>query len=125
MMKKSDKIIFGIILGAVFPILFSLIAVTIGYYVYKGEKMPYFLAAGLLTGLIADILFLKRLVTSVFDLQFWIIAGFYVLCNIFIYGLFMGFSVINLLMGIVAGYYCGRRSCADYCPVSSYKIYTD
>jgi hypothetical protein len=108
-MKKSDKIIFGLILGVVFPVLFSLIAVTIGYYFYKAEKMPYFQATGLIAGIIADILFLRRLISFLFDLPAWLIAGFYVLSNVFIYGLFMGFPVFNIFMGIIAGYYYGRR----------------
>jgi hypothetical protein len=49
-MNKTDKIIFGSILGAFFPFLFSLIVFGIGFYVSEEHDMPYFFAAGLIAG---------------------------------------------------------------------------
>jgi hypothetical protein len=108
-MRKSDRIIFAVVLGVLFPVLFALVAGTAGYYFSSDERMPYFVAAGLLTGFMIDIFLLKRLVTRVFDLPLWIVGVFYILCNVFIYGFFMGFPAFNVLMAIVAGYYAGRR----------------
>jgi hypothetical protein len=109
-MHKSDKLIFGFFLGIVFLVLFSLIAGTIGFCMYKDDKIiRYFVGAGFLTGILLDILFLSTLINKLFDLPEWLLAGFYILANIFIYGMFMGFPVFNILMGIVAGYYYGRR----------------
>ena len=108
-MNRTDKVIFGFIFGASFPILFSLVGLTIGFYFYKEECIKYLFSGGLLTGIIVDILFLKRLIPNIFDLSFRIIAGFYVFYNIIIYGMFMGFPVFNLLMGIAGGYYAGKR----------------
>jgi hypothetical protein len=71
--------------------------------------MPYFFAAGLIAGIIADFFLLKRLLANLFDIKYWLLAGFYILCNIFIFGTFMGFPVCNLAMGLIAGYYFGRR----------------
>lgn len=107
-MNKSDKLIFGLFLSVVFLVLFSLLAGTIGFYVNKGNNMPYFVASGFLTGVLADILFLRKLINKLFDLPVWLLAGLYILGNVFIYGMFMGFPLFNLLMGIVAGYYYGR-----------------
>jgi magnesium-transporting ATPase (P-type) len=87
-----------------------LIAGIIGFYTYKDDKiMPYFVGAGFLTGILVDILFLRRLINKLFDLPVWLLAGLYILGNVFIYGMFMGFPVFNILMGIVAGYYYGRK----------------
>ncbi len=109
-MNKSDKLIFGLFASVVFLVLFSLIAGTIGFYTYKDDKiMPYFVGAGFLTGILVDILFLRKLINKLFDLPVWLLAGLYILGNVFIYGMFMGFPLINLLMGIVAGYYYGRK----------------
>ena len=108
-MNQSDKIIFGFIIGASFPILFSLIAMTVGFYFFKTESLPYFFFAGLLTGLLIDIVYLKRLLNNILDIPIGILAGFYIFHNVIIYGLFMGFPVFNLVMGVVAGYYFGRR----------------
>ena len=107
-MNKNDKLIFGLFLSVVFLVLFSLLAGTIGFYVNKGNNMPYFVAAGFLTGVLADILFLRKHINKLFDLPVWLLAGLYILGNVFIYGMFMGFPLFNLLMGIVAGYYYGR-----------------
>jgi len=108
-MQKIDKILFGTVAGVFFPFLFTWIAIGLGYYLSKERGMPYFFAAGLATGIITDILLLKRILANLFDLQYWLLTGFYILCNIFIYGTFMGFPVFNLAMGLVAGYYFGRR----------------
>lgn len=108
-MNKSDKLIFGLSLGIVFLVLFSLIAGTIGFYTFKDDKiMPYFIGAGFMTGILVDILFLRKLINKLFDLPVWLMAGLYILGNVFIYGMFMGFPLFNLLMGIVGGYYYGR-----------------
>jgi hypothetical protein len=108
-MNKTDKIIFVPIIGVFFPYLFALIAIGIGFYLHNDTGMPYFFATGLIAGIIADLFLFKRLLASLFDLKYWLLAGFYILCNIFIYGTFMGFPVCNLVMGLIAGYYTGRR----------------
>jgi hypothetical protein len=43
------------------------------------------------------------------DLPAWILIGFYLFYNMCIYGLFMGFPVFNLGMGVIAGYYFGIK----------------
>jgi hypothetical protein len=107
--NKTDKVVFGFILGIMFPAVFSLIAVSLGFYFLKETWLPFLFAAGIIAGIIFDFLIIKKLLKDLFDLPLWVIACGYVLCNIFIYGLFMGMPVFNLLMGIVAGYYSGRR----------------
>jgi hypothetical protein len=108
-MNKTDKIIFRFILGTMIPALCCLILFSIGFYFLKESYLPYLFATGLVAGFIADILFLKKLLIHLFDLPLWIVAGAFILCNILIYGLFMGFPVFNLATGIIAGYYSGRR----------------
>ena len=108
-MQKIDKILFGTIVGVFFLFLFSWIAIGTGFFFFKEHGMPFVFAAGLIAGIIADLFLLKRLLANLFDLQYLLLAGFYILCNIFIYGTFMGFPVFNLAMGLVAGYYTGRR----------------
>jgi hypothetical protein len=108
-MNKTDKIIFGLILGTFFPFLFALIGIGVGFYLSKEHGIPYFFAAGIIAGIIADLFLLKRILANLFDLNYWLLVGFYILCNIFIYGAFMGFPVCNLVMGLVIGFYSGRR----------------
>ncbi len=108
-MVKSDKIILGLILGAVFPVLFSLIAIAVGFYFFSERTMPYLFGIGLIAGFIVDILFIRKLLSVMFDVPFWIFAVFYILCSVFLYGIFMGLPVPQLIMGPLAGYYWGRR----------------
>jgi hypothetical protein len=109
-MNKSDKLIFGVLLAVVMLLLFSLTAGTFGFFMYKDDKIIRdFVGAGFLTGILVNILFLRKLISRLFDLPEWLLAGVYILGNIFIFGMFMGFPVFNILTGIVAGYYYGRR----------------
>jgi hypothetical protein len=107
-MKPIDKLLFGLIFGASFPLFFFLIALTL-YYFFQDFSVYYFVIPGLIAGILTDILFLKRLVRNTLDLPTRVILGFYLFYNICIYGMFMGFPVINLVMGIIAGYYYGIR----------------
>jgi len=108
-MLKNDRIIFGSFLGLFFPFLFSLIAIAIAFYFSNEKDMPFFFTGGIATGIIVDIILMKRMLSGLFDIPFWIFAVFYILCSIFLYGIFMGLPVPELIMGIAAGFYWGRR----------------
>jgi hypothetical protein len=107
-MKTFDKLLFRLLLGCSFPVLFFLIALTL-YYFFQDLQPLYFVIPGLLIGIIIDILYLKKLVEMALDLPTWILLGFYLYYNICIYGMFMGFPVFNLAIGVVAGYYYGIK----------------
>jgi hypothetical protein len=108
-MNKSDKIIFGLFLVAFFPFFLSLIGIGIGYFFLSERNMPYLFFAGLVTGIIFDIISVRRMLSVMFDIPFRTFAVFYIFCSIFLYGMFMGMPVPELVMGIAAGYYWGRR----------------
>lgn len=108
-MEKSDRIIFGFISGILIIVLFSLVFSTIGFYIYRDDTVKYFVFAGLFSGAVADIIFIKRIIDNLYDLPAWFAAFCYILGNIFIYGFFMGFPVFNVLTGVIAGYYTGRK----------------
>ena len=109
-MKRSEKIITGFIIGGAFPLLLGMLSLVIWFFLDKNEsKAPVFLISGLLLGFIIDIVFLKKWIDKRYELPVWFIAGIYLFYNICIYGMFMGFPVFNVAMGIVAGYYYGNR----------------
>jgi hypothetical protein len=108
-MQKSDKILFGSALCVFFPLLLSLIALAIGFYFFNERILPYFFLTGLIIGIIFDIIFVRKIVSVLFELPFWIFSVFYIIFSIFIYGMFMGMPVPELVMGAAAGYYWGRR----------------
>jgi hypothetical protein len=109
-MKRSvDDLIFGLILGSLFPAFFFLACLVLWFYLFQTVNPLYFVLPGLFTGLLIDLIFLKRLILTRYELPVWILICTYLFCNVVVYGLFMGFPVFNLLMGIIAGYYFGKR----------------
>ena len=111
-MKSFDKIFFGFILGFTFPFLLCLLSMIIWFYFDKSESRVFiYLGTGLLIGLIIDLKFLKSWINKRYELAIWFIIFIYLIYNIGIYGFFMGFPVFNVLLGLVAGYYFGKRIC--------------
>jgi len=109
-MKRFEKILSGTIIGGTFPILMGLLSIGIWFYADKSESSAIvFLIAGILTGFLIDLIFLRKWITMRFDLPLWFVAGIYVFYNICVFGFFMGVPIFNLLMGFVAAYYFGTR----------------
>lgn len=97
-------------IGGTFPLLFGLLSVIVWYYLDKLESRAIiYLAAGLILGLIIDLIFLKGWINRRFELPLWSMAGIYILYNVFVFGFFMGFPVFNVLLGLIAGNYFGNR----------------
>lgn len=111
-MKLFDIVISSLIIGCTFPLLFGLLSITMWFYFDKiDDRVIFYMFAGLLSGLLVDVFFLKYWVRNRFNLPLWFIAGIYVFYNVCIYGFFMGVPVFNTLMGLIAGYYFGNRIC--------------
>lgn len=109
-MKRSEKIITGFIIGGTFPLLLGLLSLVIWFFLDKNEsKAPIYLIFGLLLGFLMDIVFLKKWIDKRYELPVWFVTGIYLFYNICMYGMFMGFPVFNVLLGIMAGYYYGNR----------------
>ena len=104
-----DKLIFGVFFGFLFLAFFFLAAFILWFYFFQLVKPLYLVLPGLFTGLLVDLLILKKLVRGRFELPFWFLIGTYLFSNVIIFGVFMGFPVANLFMGIIAGYYFGKR----------------
>lgn len=97
-------------IGGTFPLLLGLLSVIVWYYLDKLESRAIiYLAAGLIFGLIIDLIFLKGWINRRFELPLWSMAGIYILYNVFVFGFFMGFPVFNVLLGLIAGNYFGNR----------------
>jgi hypothetical protein len=108
-MKPIDKLLFGLFFGFSFPLLFSMCSFILWYYFFQVIHPLYLIFIGFIAGIFTDIIYLKKLINLTPDLPTWILIGFYLFYNIFIYGLFMGFPLFNLAMGVIAGYYYGIR----------------
>lgn len=110
MKGRVDRWIFGILLGAVAPIFLSLLSISLWLYLSRNEDVVwYFVLTAFFTGLIIDIMFLKKWIDRRYNLEIWTLMMIYLFYNIGLYGMFMGFPVLNLVFGIIAGYYFGNR----------------
>lgn len=108
-MGRFDKFFLGILIGLIPPILFSLLGWWISIPFVSENKIYIFLIIGLSIGIILDFIFLKRWIKNGYDLSLFswlIIYFFYSIC---IFGFFMGVPVFNVLVGILAGIYTGRK----------------
>jgi hypothetical protein len=90
------------------------LSVVIWFSVDKSEyHIAFYMIAGLLIGLLIDGYFLKGWIQNMYKLPSSLILLFYVLYNIGVYGFFMGFPVFNSLLGLIAGYYYGKKICFE------------
>ena len=111
-MKNFDKKLFGFLIGFAFPFILSLLFGIFWFYIDGNEsRVLIYLSFGIFLGLGIDLKFLKSWVNKIYELAVWFIILIYFIYNIGIYGFFMGFPVFNVLLGLVAGYYFGKRIC--------------
>ena len=112
-MKNFDKIFFGFLIGFAFPFILVFLSVLLWFFFDKNEsRVLIYLVTGLLFGLLIDFKYLKRWVNKRYQLALWFIILIYLIYNIGMYGFFMGFPVFNVLLGLIAGYYFGKRVCS-------------
>ena len=111
-MKNFDKKIFGFLIGFAFPFILGLLFTILWFFIDRNEsRVLVYLSSGVFLGLVIDWKFLKNWVKKRYELSLWFIISIYVIYNIGMYGFFMGFPVFNVLLGLVAGYYFGKRIC--------------
>lgn len=122
--RAFDRIVFGVLLGAAFPVFCFLAAGTIWFYIDRNETVVlFYVLTGLLIGLLIDLRYLKGWIIRRYELPIWFVVALYLFYNIGMYGMFMGFPVFNLFWGIIAGYYYGFRiNLLNLSQTQQYKI---
>ncbi len=108
-MNKLEKSFLGILLGAIFPLTGFLAGLWIASVYYSNIRILISALGGLVLGMIVDVIFLKKWVTGVFEMdhKLWMaMYFFYALC---IFTFFMGVPVFNVALGIPAGIFIGRK----------------
>lgn len=108
-MNTFDKIFFGFTFWAVLPIALFLVGWwgTVGRM--EESRVMLFALGGLLIGIVSSFIFIKRLVTNLYELQGSTLGLIYIFYSMCVFGFFMGVPVFNLFLGIPAGYYTARR----------------
>lgn len=108
-MRAFEKIYFGVIVGSTFPLILSVLSAAIWYLSDKSQSILVFIVTGFACGIVIDIRFLRGWIRRRYSLPHWFLAAVYVLNNLLILAFFMGIPVVNLMMGLIAGYYYGQR----------------
>lgn len=106
---RFEALIVGAIVGAV-PPLAGLLALWWGSIPFVPERwIPGFAAAGLLAGITADVIWLKRWTRRALSLHWLLWMAVYVFYSVGMFGLFMGVPVFNLALALPAGLVVGCR----------------
>lgn len=109
-MGKIEKNLTILIFGAVLPIFFFL-AGWWGSIGRVSDDLIFSIAfIGLGMGIILDILFLKKWLVNVYGIDTKLLAVIYLFFSTCTFGFFMGVPVFNLLVGMMAGFFAGRKS---------------
>jgi hypothetical protein len=109
MKTKLERFVLGLILAPIFPLV-GLMGFWWGTYLLSAENwIPFSMAAGLLTGILIDIIYLKRWVLRAYqvDLKLWGLV--YLFYSVGFFGFFMGVPVFNVALAIPAGFIIGGR----------------
>ncbi len=108
-MKKSERIVLGLVLGAVPPVA-GLLAFWWGSLPFLSGRLIVVCAVlGLMAGFIVDMSYLKKWIAHAYayDLKIWMgIYGFYSVC---IFGFFMGVPAFNVVLAVPAGFFIGSK----------------
>ena len=110
-MRKLESFVIGCILGAV-PILFCLIViVSIWWFaeLLTDQNGPYLALAALITGLIIDVIFLKKWVKKAYQMNNKVLSAIYIFYSIGVLGFCMGVPILNFGVGVAAGFYTARK----------------
>ena len=107
MKTKLERFTSGLMLAPLAP-LAGLLVFWWGAYAFLPEAwIPVLAITGLVGGILADILLLKKLLDRPIGLPLWVAA--FLFYSIGVFGFFMGVPVFNTLLAIPAGFVIGAR----------------
>ena len=114
-MSKTESIASGIILGILCPLCTFILCwwapATLNFYRAVPESWIAASAlAGLAVGIGLDVLYLKSWIPHFYKVDMKLLALIYLFCSTMAAAFFMGLPLGNLVLGILAGAYMGRRA---------------
>lgn len=109
-----DRLVSRIVLGTIAPVALML-AGWWGAVPFFGDDaaVGWFALAGFALGMLLDATLLRSHIDALYRLSGWSLGAVAVFYTVMIYGFFMGFPAVNLLVGIGWGFVVGRRHAAD------------
>ncbi len=106
-MNRFDNVFGGILIGIIIPIL-TLCTFWWGSYLLDLD-IQLWAISGIILGIVIDIIFLSKLLRRFYYLSTISLALLYLFYSIGMFGFFMGVPIFNIVLGIIAGIYIGRR----------------
>jgi len=108
-MSKIEDMLMAFIFGSVLPILLFL-AGWWGSISLVPENTIFIIALiGLTAGVVIDILFLQKWLRNIYNTNLRLLIIIYLFYSICTFGFFMGVPIFNIIPGIMAGIFIGRR----------------
>lgn len=108
-LAQIESIFLWAVIAPILPILCGLAGWWGSIPFVPEAQIKYFALGGLLTGLLAGALFLKRWVRGALKMPLVWPALAYMFYSVGTFGFFMGVPAFNLLLGPAGGYYMGMR----------------
>lgn len=109
MMSKIESLILGVFFGFL-PVLLCVAAAGFVNVIFLEEKgIAYWALAGLVVGLIIDLIFVKSWVKKAYQMSSKILAALYIFYSIGALGFCMGMPLLNFPLGMTAGAYAARK----------------
>ena len=106
-MKAIDKVFGSVVIGFIIPIAVFCIFWWGSYLLKLNVAMG--VAAGLVFAAMTDIIILPRLLSRLYSLNVVILITIFIVYSIGIFGFFMGVPVFNIISGVMAAFYMGRK----------------
>jgi hypothetical protein len=114
-MTRNEKFVLFTVLGFIPPV-FLFVLFWFAFYAMAPERSLFPITfIGLAGGIAIDLLFLKRWVASCYLWKYWILLLIFAFYHIGMFGFFMGVPLFNAFLGILAGYYFGKRMLLNNC----------
>lgn len=106
-MNRFDKVFGGTILGFIIPVI-SMCMFWWGSFLL-GLDIQFWLMLGIVIGIVLDVMILRKLLRKFYYFSTFALLVLYMVYSIGIFGFFMGVPVFNVITGVIAGFYVGRK----------------
>ena len=107
-MRKIETAALGIVFGAIPVIAFFLAGWWISVPLVPESRIPLCALAGLLLGILVDVIFLGSWIRHAYSMKVWVWMAIYGFYSIGMFGFFMGVPIFNVLLALPAGVFVGR-----------------
>jgi hypothetical protein len=108
-MSRLESLIVSCFIAVLVPVGLFFAAWWLSVGIVPGRLIPVCAFAGLGAGMLLDLFFLRSWTARAYRMNVVSLAALYIYVSVVTYAVCMGVPVFNLVPGIVAGIYVGRR----------------